>query len=133
MANCSFVDRSGFVPSAPLLLPRPPKARLRVMVSKPKGSTGDVMSNLGVFGWIRESVKRSVLLGFSDAVEQLGNAADPSDPIHPQLAAVLRQAAPPLALTEAPQQRPAKSERKRLGRSLEQLRAPAQAPRPQGA
>jgi hypothetical protein len=91
------------------------------------------MSNLGVFGWIRESVKRSVLLGFSDAVEQLGNAADPSDPIHPQLAAVLRQAAPPLALAEAPQQRPNKSERKRLGRSLEQLRAPAQTPRPQGA
>ena len=91
------------------------------------------MSNLGVFGWIRESVKRSVLLGFSDAVEQLGSAADPSDPIHPQLAAVLRQAAPPLALAEAPDRRPGKSERKRLGRSLEQLRTPSQAPRPQGA
>jgi hypothetical protein len=94
---------------------------------------GNVMSNLGVFGWIRESVKRSVLLGFSDAVEQLGNAADPNDPIHPQLAAVLRQAAPPLTLADAPERRPAKSERTRLGRSLEQLRAPAQAPRPQGA
>ena len=30
------------------------------------------MNNMGVFGWIRESVRRSVLLGFSDAVEQIG-------------------------------------------------------------
>ena len=85
----------------------------RARVSNP-GSTGDIMSNLGVFGWIRESVKRSVLLGFSDAVEQLGSAADPSDPIHPQLASVLRQAAQPLALAEPTERRPGKSERKRI-------------------
>ena len=77
------------------------------------------MSNLGVFHWIREGVRRSVLLGFSDAVEQLGVAADGSEPLHPQLAAVLREAAP-AALTHAAE--PAKHERKRLGRSLEQLR-----------
>ena len=79
------------------------------------------MNNLGVFGWIRESVRRSVLLGFSDAVEQLGTGADESEPIHPHLAAVLRQAAPS-AIVHAPQRPTSKSERKRLGRSLEQLR-----------
>ncbi len=79
-------------------------------------------SNMGVFGWIRDSVRRSVLLGFSDAVEQIGTASDGED-LHPQLAAVLRDAAPraiglaseaPLAAKPQP--------KKRLGRSLEQLR-----------
>jgi hypothetical protein len=83
------------------------------------------MSNLGVFGWIRESVRRSVLLGFSDAVEQLGTPAGTSESLHPQLAAVLREAAP--ALTSQAEHGPAKTSRKRLGRSLEQFRQP---PRP---
>jgi hypothetical protein len=82
------------------------------------------MNNPGIFGWIRESVRRSVLLGFSDAVEQLGTSAESSEALHPQLAAVLREAAPRALAVEAelapvsakPQQR------KRLGRSLEQLR-----------
>ncbi len=79
------------------------------------------MSNLGVFGWIRESVRQSVLLGVSDAVEQLGASADGSEPLHPQLAAVLRQSAP-AAVTSQVERPAAKPERKRLGRSLEQLR-----------
>ena len=53
-----------------------------------------VMTNSGVFGWIRESVRRSVLLGFSDAVEQIGGAADGNEELHPQLAAVLRRPRP---------------------------------------
>jgi hypothetical protein len=48
------------------------------------------MSNVGVFQWIREGVRRAVLLGFSDAVEQLGVPADNGE-LHPQLAAVLRR------------------------------------------
>ncbi|MBI3838001.1 MAG: hypothetical protein HY288_08720 [Planctomycetia bacterium] len=85
------------------------------------------MSNLGVFHWIRESVRRSVLLGFSDAVEQIGGAAQAGDPLHPQLVAALRQAAPALEHADNPPG-PAKSERKRLGRSLEQLRQPSTKP-----
>jgi hypothetical protein len=85
---------------------------------------GDAMSNgsMGVFGWIRDSVRRSVLLGFSDAVEQIGTASD-SDELHPQLAAVLRDAAPKAILfhSEAPAAKP--QPKKRLGRSLEQLRS----------
>jgi hypothetical protein len=86
---------------------------------------GDVMSNgsMGVFGWIRDSVRRSVLLGFSDAVEQIGTASDGED-LHPQLAAVLRDAAPKAIQfqTEATIAKP--QPKKRLGRSLEQLRSP---------
>jgi hypothetical protein len=90
---------------------------------------GDHMSNgnLGVFGWIRESVRRSVLLGFSDAIEQIGTGSDGED-IHPQLAAVLRDAAPkalPPMSGEPALGKP--QSKKRLGRSLEQLRT---TPRP---
>ncbi len=78
------------------------------------------MNNLGVFGWIRESVRRSVLLGFSDAVEQLGTV-DGSEPLNPQLAAVLRQSAPAM-LADPVEHSATKQQRKRLGRSLDQLR-----------
>ena len=37
------------------------------------------MSKLGFYGWIRENVRRAVLLGFSDAVEQLGTPIDGED------------------------------------------------------
>lgn len=76
--------------------------------------------NLGVFGWIRDSVRRSVLLGFSDAVEQIGGVTE-GDDLHPQLAAVLHDAAPKgISLGSDPPGR--KQPKKRLGRSLEQLR-----------
>jgi hypothetical protein len=78
------------------------------------------MNNLGVFGWIRESVKRSVLLGFSDAVEQIGSS-DPDEALHPQLASVLLKASPAPSVTGI-ERAAEKSNRKRLGRSLEQLR-----------
>lgn len=80
--------------------------------------------NLGVFGWIRESVRRSVLLGFSDAVEQIGGVTEGED-LHPQLAAVLRDAAPKqLSLAEASSPAARTQPKKRLGRSLDQLRNP---------
>ena len=79
------------------------------------------MSNLGVFHWIRDAVRRSVLLGFSDAVEQLGGPAEANEELHPQLAAVLREAAAP-SLTATLERPAAKPQRKRLGRSLDGLR-----------
>ncbi|HEV3022331.1 MAG TPA: hypothetical protein VGX76_07675 [Pirellulales bacterium] len=81
------------------------------------------MSKLGFYGWIRENVRRAVLLGFSDAVEQLGLPAE-SEEISPQLLAVLGQ---PKALTatvaaEAPAPKPATGAgRRRLGQTLEQI------------
>ena len=80
-------------------------------------------NNNGVFGWIREAVRRSVLLGFSDAVEQLGVPAE-SGELHPQLAAVLRSSSPMAAIGQSGGDTRGyqKPERKRLGRSLDQLR-----------
>jgi hypothetical protein len=79
------------------------------------------MSNLGVFHWIRDAVRRSVLLGFSDAVEQLG-VPDEENGIHPELLASLRQLPARESSSAAIADRPAKTERRRLGRSLEQIR-----------
>jgi hypothetical protein len=85
-------------------------------------------NSLGVFHWIRESVRRSVLLGFSDAVEQLGVPSGEAGEVSPHLMAVLRHTNPSPALPSAePVAEPAatvKTERKRLGRSLDQLREP---------
>lgn len=94
------------------------------------------MNKLGFYGWIREGVRRAVLLGLSDAIEQIGAPTDKED-ISPHLLAVLRQEKP--LLTDAPRgtapgvaglehakERP---ERKRLGKSFSELaQAPAAAP-----
>jgi len=81
------------------------------------------MNNAGVFAWIRDSVRRAVLLGFSDAVEQLGGIND-KEPLHPQLAAVLKES-PALkyesALNHESTVPVPRGERKRLGRSLGQI------------
>ncbi len=86
------------------------------------------MSNTGVFHWIRDAVRRSVLLGFSDAVEQLGAPGESSE-LHPQIAAALRQITPAVEHQPIPP-RPAaaRPERKRLGRSLDQIRDSAPKP-----
>ncbi|HWB13677.1 MAG TPA: hypothetical protein VG826_30910 [Pirellulales bacterium] len=79
------------------------------------------MSKLGFYGWIRENVRRAVLLGFSDAVEQLG-LPNAEEEVSPQLLAVLRPVKPLLA-AEAPS-KPVSSSgggRKRLGQTLEQI------------
>ncbi|MEZ6074929.1 MAG: hypothetical protein R3C56_04395 [Pirellulaceae bacterium] len=44
------------------------------------------MNNMNFFGWIRDGVRQSVLLGVSDAVEQLGTPA-PVEELHPSVAA----------------------------------------------
>lgn len=84
------------------------------------------MANLGVFDWIREGVRRSILMGVSDAFEQLGTPEDRGE-LHPQLASALREAAP-RALEAPGSMTPrglSKPERRRLGRSLEQIRSTA--------
>lgn len=76
------------------------------------------MAQTGIFQWIREGVRRSVLLGFSDAVEQIGTPGEAND-LNPQLAALLRESPRAAELAaSAPGQKP---ERKRLGRSLTDL------------
>lgn len=84
------------------------------------------MNNVGVFAWIRDGVRRAVLLGFSDAVEQIG-APDEQDGLHPQLQALLRDAPRRLPAAESPLVEPiaARAPRKRLGRSIGQTQVAA--------
>ena len=89
------------------------------------------MSKLGFYGWIRENVRRAVLLGFSDAVEQLG-LPNEKDEVSPQLLAVLKPARPLLTADGQSKPAPASGGRKRLGQTLEQIqqRAATQATAP---
>ncbi|MCA9132467.1 MAG: hypothetical protein KDA45_04910 [Planctomycetales bacterium] len=81
------------------------------------------MNNMNFFGWIRDGVRQSVLLGVSDAVEQLGAPAA-AEELHPSVAGFLRvdgqtqQDSPKLLNsnnTSAPKSR------KRLGKSLKDI------------
>jgi hypothetical protein len=71
--------------------------------------------NVNLFAWIREGVKRSVLLGVSDAVETLGSPDEGSD-LRQNLLAALRSDQSDNAVHVADN-----PPRKRLGRSLKDL------------
>jgi hypothetical protein len=81
---------------------------------------------MGFFAWIREGVRQAVLMGVSDAVTEIGNRR-PDEDLGEHLATTLRQALP-----VDPESKPATATavagasaatgRKRLGKSLEQIR-----------
>ena len=83
------------------------------------------MSNgLGLFNWIRDGVKQSVLLGVSDAIDTIGSPEE-NRSLNPALLSFAKQ---PLAMQaevriDEPAQRklPSASGRKRLGRSLSDI------------
>jgi hypothetical protein len=81
----------------------------------------------GVYAWIREGVRRAVLLGFSDAVEELGIPQD-AEGVNQHLAGVLKQRTigEPLTATARtlPHQPGIGAGRKRLGKTLEEIAAP---------
>lgn len=83
------------------------------------------MNGLNFFSWIRDGVRQSVLLGVSDAVEQLGTPA-PMEDLHPSVAGFLqleRTNSPAVpALTDPPSRN--SNGRKRLGKSLKDIGAP---------
>lgn len=70
--------------------------------------------NVNFFEWLRDGVRQSVLLGVSDAIEQIGTPAD-SDDLHPNVAALLQ--------TDVSKSKSTKSStsRKRLGKSLKEM------------
>jgi hypothetical protein len=73
---------------------------------------------MGFFAWLREGVRRAVLLGFSDALAQMGTRSQ-SEELGPQLAAALQQG---IALENHEAGLPAPPNgRRRLGKSLEQI------------
>ncbi len=79
-------------------------------------------NSINFFGWIRDGVKQSVLLGVSDAIETIGTPEDASG-MHPNVAALLKgQSAEPtahVAATRTPGQ--ATANKKRLGKSLRDI------------
>ena len=83
------------------------------------------MSNgLGLFNWIRDGVRQSVLLGVSDAIDTIGSPEE-NRSLNPALLSFAKQ---PLAMQgnaridEPPARKlPAASGRKRLGRSLRDI------------
>lgn len=81
------------------------------------------MSTLNVYGWIRDSVRRAVLLGFSDAVEQLG-VLEGNQNLNPQLLACLKQnpaAGGATATIESEPEAATSKPRRRLGRTLDDI------------
>ncbi len=75
------------------------------------------------FGWLRDGVKQSVLLGVSDAVGHLGSPRD-GDDVQQRLMSFLQHegsaAQTPRIAGETP--------RRKLGRTLEQIQAGAAKP-----
>ena len=85
------------------------------------------MSQPGLFGWIRDGVRQSVLLGVSDAMEVLGTPKDPEQ-LHPALQSMASSTLQRIAATEQSIDASAtrvvgerSPQRKRLGRSLKDL------------
>jgi hypothetical protein len=83
------------------------------------------MNNINFFGWIRDGVRQSVLLGVSDAIDQLGTPPT-ADQLHPGVVAFLQNGPADnrsniLADQLPGTQRTATANRKRLGRSLKDI------------
>lgn len=70
--------------------------------------------NVNFFEWLRDGVRQSVLLGVSDAIEQIGSPAD-ADELHPNVAAMLTGESAPAKTTKRG------GGRKRLGKSLKEM------------
>ncbi|MGC4001677.1 MAG: hypothetical protein QM811_00365 [Pirellulales bacterium] len=85
-------------------------------------------NGLGFFAWLREGVRRAVLMGFSDAIAEVGNRNADED-LSPHLADHLQQS---LIVEQSGERTPllaasgtAPGARKRLGKGLDQLQTAA--------
>ena len=90
-----------------------PTSELPAMHLNEEGTAG---MNVNFFEWLRDGVRQSVLLGVSDAIEQIGTPAD-SDDLHPNVAALLQGDSPKSKRTGN------SGGRKRLGKSLKDMDA----------
>lgn len=85
------------------------------------------MNGVNFFSWIRDGVRQSVLLGVSDAVEQLGSPPT-NEEVHPSAAGLLGPVMKSSTISPAAPIRNKSSAgggtRRRLGRSLKDMNAP---------
>ncbi len=72
--------------------------------------------NMNFFEWLRDGVRQSVLLGVSDAVEQIGVPDNEKD-VQPALAALLEGG----ETSTKTRRKSTTSSRKRLGKSLKDM------------
>lgn len=70
--------------------------------------------NVNVFGWIREGVRQSVLMGVSDALESIGTPPAGED-LRPKLLDSIRRSSEQAVAIAAP------DKRRRLGRTLKDM------------
>jgi hypothetical protein len=75
---------------------------------------------MNFFNWVRDGVRSAVLLGVSDAVNDIGTPAQ-GDDIGRRLLEQVRNS--PAALIDETAPTPDRQPRKKLGRSLEQIQA----------
>lgn len=79
--------------------------------------------DMNFFSWLRNGVKQSVLLGVSDAIEDLGTPEN-TDNLHPNVAALLRGESS--TATKRVSSGAKAGGRKRLGRSLKDIEPAAE-------
>lgn len=72
------------------------------------------------FEWIREGVKRSVLMGVSDAVEQMGAPHEP-EAARDKIMAFLQSEAPEAASTTKRRVASSSTGQRKLGRSISEI------------
>lgn len=77
---------------------------------------------MNFFTWIRDGVRSAVLLGVTDAVNDIGTPAQGED-IGRRLLEQVRNS--PTALINESPSMPDRQPRKKLGRSLEQIQVPS--------
>lgn len=70
------------------------------------------------FSWVREGVRRAVLLGVTDAVDQMGAPDENTQDIREELLTALEAGGPTARIAASSKSR---GGRKRLGRSLKDL------------
>lgn len=77
------------------------------------------------FAWLREGVRQAVLMGVTDAVENLGTPHE-DDQVSHRLLEMLQQGGPataPKRLADSGTGGNSQSKRKKLGRTLEEIQA----------
>ncbi|MEM9587414.1 MAG: hypothetical protein AAGA03_09035 [Planctomycetota bacterium] len=77
-----------------------------------------ILMNVNFFEWIRDGVRQSVLMGVSDAIEQIGTPEDTGE-MNPNVAAFLQGSEP----AKKPAGGRKTTNRKRLGKSLKDMDA----------
>ncbi|MCM2371838.1 hypothetical protein [Aporhodopirellula aestuarii] len=81
--------------------------------------------NFNFFDWLRDGVRQSVLLGVSDAVEQIGTPDNAAE-LNPEVAALLGDPAGKSSGAASRKRVTRKgTSQKRLGKSLQELNPPA--------